>query len=68
MKDVTFLDGARLVIALIVIVGGGFMVYQGRATAETIYTVIGVVLGFYFGSTSAAALGRAVTAALDTRK
>ncbi len=67
MKDVTLLDAARFVLALIVIVGGGFMVYQGRATAETVYTVIGVVLGYYFGTTGTAALTRAVARAISER-
>lgn len=63
MKDISFMDVARFVLALIVTIGGGLMVYTGHATPDTIYAVIGVVLGFYFGSAATGAVTRAATTA-----
>ena len=64
MSGVDFNDVARFVFGLLVVIGGGAMVWYGKAPPETVYAVIGVVLGFYFGSTSTAAVTRAVTRAL----
>lgn len=66
-----FLDYARLGIALVILLGGGFMLWYGKLTAETALTVMGVVVGFYFGTGSAGATAKiaaeAVTRAMSQR-
>ena len=64
MNDVTFDDWARILVALVVLLGGGVLLWFGKVTAETALAVDGVVVGFYFGSSAGAAVGRAVTRAL----
>lgn len=67
MDGVTFDDWARVVVALVVLLGGGFLLWHGRVTAEVVLTVVGVVVGFYFSTGSAAAGARAVTRAFSER-
>ena len=55
-------NGGRFVARL-----SGLALDEGEASAETVYAVIGVVLGFYFGSSSTASVSRAVTRALGER-
>jgi hypothetical protein len=57
------MDVARFILALTVLIGGGFMVYINAMSAETVVAVIGVVLGFYFGSATSSTVTKAATTA-----
>ena len=67
MSEVTFDDWARILVALVVLLGGGALLWYGKVTAETALAVDGVVVGFYFGSSAGASVTRAVTRALGER-
>lgn len=50
----SFLDIARLVVALIAILGGGSMLFwlPDRIDPSAVFSVIMLVIGYYFGATS----------------
>jgi hypothetical protein len=64
MEKTDFLDYARLGIALVILLGGGFMMWYGKIASETALTVIGVVVGFYFATNAAGATTKALTQAV----
>lgn len=66
MQDASLKEWTQTVLALVVVFGGGILIYLNGVSDETtlaIIGVIGVVLGFYFGSSATSAVTKAATTA-----
>jgi type IV secretory pathway VirB2 component (pilin) len=74
-EKVTFTQGSQLLMALIIVIGTGFMLWHEKITAEMAWSVVGVVIVFYFGNGTASQVARtsgraaadAVTRSLEER-